>query len=565
MIVSMKHLDLVCLASCREATLRRLRALGVVHLDLVSSSGTAVIDAKAKLSDAERAVRIIRKARTEEVGDVRARSVEEVLAIDADRETLKTERDRLEREIGLYEPFGDFDPVLAKELLSKVEGLTDVVTLPEKLPSMRLSRLREKYERVVNRINIDTAKLAICDDMAILSSFPSLADSMAFEQAKELLQDHGAVCVISGWVPVTKLSKLMEEVRSSKGDLFDRANSLGWGVLVRDPAEGETPPTLVEPPKLFRPVKALFEGLGIAPGYTEADVSVPFMCYFSLFFAMLVGDGAYGAIFLAATLWGWKKYRASKGNALMKSWLVMLTVFSSSTVIWGLLSNTWFGAQIPYFNSWPTVKWLADPSYNNMMLLCFTIGVSHLMLARIWNGICKINDTTAIAEFGWAGILLFMYFVTNSIVGIFSSIPQVMFYVFGFSLIAVFAFTVKPSELKSRGAELGMLPLNIMSALGDIISYVRLFAVGLASVKVAENFNSMAIGLVSGADEWWLKAIFSILMVLILILGHALNLVMAGLSILVHAVRLNTLEFSNHKGISWAGYAFKPFRKTKEK
>jgi V/A-type H+-transporting ATPase subunit I len=565
MIVSMKHLDLVCLASCREATLRRLRALGVVHLDLVSSSGTAVIDAKAKLSDAERAVRIIRKARTEEVGDVRARSVEEVLAIDADRETLKTERDRLEREIGLYEPFGDFDPVLAKELLSKVEGLTDVVTLPEKLPSMRLSRLREKYERVVNRINIDTAKLAICDDMAILSSFPSLADSMAFEQAKELLQDHGAVCVISGWVPVTKLSKLMEEVRSSKGDLFDRANSLGWGVLVRDPAEGETPPTLVEPPKLFRPVKALFEGLGIAPGYTEADVSVPFMCYFSLFFAMLVGDGAYGAIFLAATLWGWKKYRASKGNALMKSWLVMLTVFSASTVIWGLLSNTWFGAQIPYFKSWPTVKWLADPSYNNMMLLCFTIGVSHLMLARIWNGICKINDTTAIAEFGWAGILLFMYFVTNSIVGIFSSIPQVMFYVFGFSLIAVFAFTVKPSELKSRGAELGMLPLNIMSALGDIISYVRLFAVGLASVKVAENFNSMAIGLVSGADEWWLKAIFSILMVLILILGHALNLVMAGLSILVHAVRLNTLEFSNHKGISWAGYAFKPFRKTKEK
>ena len=565
MIVPMKHLDLVCLASCREGTLRRLRELGVVHLDLASSSGDAVVNAKAKISDAEKAVRIIRKARAGEMCDVRARSVEEVLAIDADRETLKTERDRLEREIKRYEPFGDFDPVLAQELLSKVKGLTDVVALPEKLPSMRLSRLREKYDRVVNRINIDTAKLAICDDMAILSSFPALAESMAFEQAKELLQDHGAICVISGWIPVSKLPALMGEVRNAKADLFERANSLGWGVLVRDPAEGETPPTLIDPPRLFRPVKALFEGLGIAPGYTEADVSVPFMCYFAIFFAMLVGDGAYGAIFLAATLWGWKKYRAQKGNALMKAWLVMLTVFSSATVLWGFLSNTWFGAQIPYFNSWPTVKWLADPSYNNMMLLCFTIGVSHLMLARIWNGICKINDTSAIAEFGWAGILLFMYFVTNSIVGIFSSIPQVMFYVFGFSLIAVFAFTVKPSELKSRGAELGMLPLNIMSALGDIISYVRLFAVGLASVKVAENFNSMAIGLYSGADEWWLQAIFALLMALILVLGHALNLAMAGLSILVHAVRLNTLEFSNHKGISWAGYAFKPFRKIKEK
>jgi V/A-type H+-transporting ATPase subunit I len=288
------------------------------------------------------------------------------------------------------------------------------------------------------------------------------------------------------------------------------------------------------------------------------------MCYFSLFFAMLVGDGAYGAIFLFATLFGWRKYSVRPGNATVKSWLVMMTVFSSATVLWGLLSNTWFGAQIPWCANWPTVTYLADPSYRNMMLLCFTIGVSHLMLARIWNGICRLNDTTCIAEFGWAGVLLFMYFVTNSIVGIFSSIPAAMFWVFAISLVAVFAFTVKLSELKSRGAELGMLPLNIMSALGDIISYVRLFAVGLASVKVAENFNSMATGLVAGAEDWWVKAIMSVLMVAILVVGHALNLAMAGLSILVHAVRLNTLEFSNHKGISWAGYAFRPFKKTKE-
>jgi V/A-type H+-transporting ATPase subunit I len=230
--------------------------------------------------------------------------------------------------------------------------------------------------------------------------------------------------------------------------------------------------------------------------------------------------------------------------------------------VWGLLSNTWFGAGLPWCADWPTVKWLADPSYANMMLLCFTIGVSHLMVARLWNGLCRLPDTTALAEFGWAGILLFMYFVTNSIVGIFSSIPQAMFWVFGVALVLVFGFTVKPSELKTRGAELGMLPLNIMSALGDIISYVRLFAVGLASVKVAENFNSMATGLVAGADAIWLKALMSVAMVAILVVGHGLNLAMAGLSILVHAVRLNTLEFSNHKGVSWSGYAFSPFKKT---
>ena len=77
-------------------------------------------------------------------------------------------------------------------------------------------------------------------------------------------------------------------------------------------------------------------------------------------------------------------------------------------------------------------------------------------------------------------------------------------------------------------------------------------------MKVAQNFNTMAIDL--GLPIWikWLPV------VLVMLVGHGLNLAMAGLSVLVHAVRLNTLEFSNHKGISWAGYAFKPFKKTKE-
>ena len=96
-----------------------------------------------------------------------------------------------------------------------------------------------------------------------------------------------------------------------------------------------------------------------------------------------------------------------------------------------------------------------------------------------------------------------------------------------------------------------------------IISYVRLFAVGLASVKVAENFNSMATSLFVNADGVLEKLLMALAMVLILVVGHALNLAMAGLSILVHAVRLNTLEFSNHKGISWAGVLYNPFKRRK--
>ena len=563
----MRHLDLVCQAKDSEATLEKLRSLGVVHLDLVSSAGEGVGRAKEEFADAERAVRLIVKSRGKRVMEVRGRSVADVLAVEKDMEGLKTERDRLEREIRTYAPYGDFDLALAGKLRDKGvelrllgEGKFDIVRAGDateaqepsiRWPEMRLAKLKEKLYRVENRIRIDIDKIAGCDEKAILDEFPALRDRVSFEQAKGLLEGHGAVAVISGWLPATCEKKLMDVVTSASAtELFERVKAPGWGVLIRDAAPEENPPTLIEPPKMFRPVKALFDGLGIAPAYTESDVSVPFMCYFSLFFAMLVGDGGYGAIFLAGTLALRKK--------LPRAWFVLLAVFSSATILWGVLSNTWFGAGLPFAAEWPTVKWLADPTYNNMMLLCFTIGASHLVLARLWSGLCMLNDRTCLAQFGWAGILVFMYLVTNAIVGIFSGIPHWAYWMFGVSLVLVFGFTLKGSELKTRGIELGMLPLNIMSALGDIISYVRLFAVGLASVKVAQNFNDMAVGLDLPV---WLKIVP---MILILLVGHGLNLAMAGLSILVHAVRLNTLEFSNHKGVSWAGYAFRPFKRANE-
>lgn len=580
MIVPMKRILLLCVEKDTESTLAAMRDLGAVHLDLSSSGGEEKAAAGSALDKAEKAIRIAAKA-AKEFGDGRtgeSLGADEILALEARREELKGTAESLKGTIRRYGPFGDFDPVLAKRLESAgvrlvlkdngayafayggetVDEEPGVRQIP--LPEERLSVTKNRLSDTESEMADITAKIARADVSGIVKAFPELRDAVLFAAAKDEMAanvfgdgDSSSMrfSLVRGWIADDSSETLKEAARKN-----------GWGLVLRDPDADEIPPTLIRPPKMFRPVKALFEGLGIAPAYSEADVSVPFMCYFSLFFAMLVGDGAYGAIFLAATLYGWKKTSGGNRSPLVRSWLVLMTVFSSATVLWGLFSNTWFGAQIPWCADWPTVKWLADPSYSNMMLLCFTIGASHLILARLWNGVCRINDSTCVAEFGWAGILLFMYFVTNSIVGIFSGIPSVLYWMFGVSLAMVFGFSVKPSELKTRGAELGMLPLNIMSALGDIISYVRLFAVGLASVKVAENFNAMAVGLLDGADAIWAKVLMAVAMVAILVLGHALNLVMAGLSILVHAVRLNTLEFSNHKGVSWAGYSFNPFRRS---
>ena len=584
MIVEMKHLTLLCVAREGVKALESLRDIGCVHLDLSAADSPDFASAKEELAAAERAVRIVAKAAREAGKDASAPKgeesarlenaksaalVEEILKVDAARQAADDEADALRQMMRAYAPFGDFDPELAKSLRAAgvpvrlavngerppqgkaffgeelPEGWTEVA-----LPAERLSATQARLAAAEAHAAACRAALAEANARVstIEARYPALKDQVAFAAARDVLATQGEISWITGWVPVDSVPRLRA-----------KAVSRGWGILLREARPDETPPTLIRPPKLFRPVTALFSGLGIAPAYNESDVSVPFLCYFSLFFAMLVGDGGYGAIILALTAWGWVKTRPGPDKrhrpALVRSWLTLLTVFSTATIIWGLLSNTWFGAGLPFARDWATVKWLADPSYGNMMLLCFTIGASHLMIARVWSGISMINDRVCLSQFGWAGIVFFMYWTTCSIVGIFSTFPQWLYWELGVSLVLVFGFTLKGNELKSRGIELGMLPLNVMSCLGDIISYVRLFAVGLASVKVAQNFNDMAVGL---ALPIWIKWIP---LVLILLVGHVLNFAMAGLSILVHAVRLNTLEFSNHKGISWAGYAFKPFRK----
>ena len=587
MIVEMKHLTLLCVAREGEKALEALRDLGCVHMDLSAADSPDFASAKEDLADAERAVRIIAKAARDAHGEPvpegqpeseamrrlenakSATLVEEILKVDAERQEAEDEAESLRQIVRKYAPFGDFDPALAESLRAAgvpvriaVDGSRPPqgkaffgAELPEgwtevPLPSERLSATQARLAAAEARAADCRMALAKANGRAstIEARYPGLKDQVAFAAARDVLATQGEVSWVTGWVPASAVPRLRA-----------KAVSRGWGILLREARPDETPPTLIRPPKLFRPVAALFSGLGIAPAYNETDVSVPFLCYFSLFFAMLVGDGGYGAIILALTAWGWVKTRPGPDKrhrpVIVRSWLTMLTVFSSATVIWGLLSNTWFGAGLPFAREWATVKWLADPSYGNMMLLCFTIGASHLMIARVWSGISMINDRVCLSQFGWAGIVFFMYWTTCFIVGIFSAFPSWLYWELGVSLVLVFGFTLKGSELKSRGIELGMLPLNVMSCLGDIISYVRLFAVGLASVKVAQNFNDMAVGL---ALPVWIKWIP---LVLILLVGHVLNFAMAGLSILVHAVRLNTLEFSNHKGISWSGYAFKPFRK----
>ena len=278
---------------------------------------------------------------------------------------------------------------------------------------------------------------------------------------------------------------------------------------------------------------------------------MPFYLFFYLFFDMLVGDAGYGVVMLAGVLAaGWKL----RTSAVARPVLLILTVFCLSTIVWGILSGTYFGiakdALPAALANLPTVAWLGNDS--NLMFLCFLIGALHLSVARLWNAVLLAPNLKAVGELGWLGVTWSMFLIVCGIVVSWFTSPAWTWWFLGGNVALILVPLL--ADIRHEGISIGMLPLNVISAMGDIISYVRLFAVGLASVKVAENFNAMALGL----DLPIVPRVLAVCA--ILLVGHGLNLAMGALSVLVHAVRLNTLEFSNAKGITWSGLPYLPFK-----
>ena len=163
MIVPMKHLDLLCIAAEKDATLEQLRELGAVHLDLASAQGAAVAAAKGEIADAEKAVRLIEKFRKESgESDFSRRqlSVPQILSLSSDLDALKSSADELARTVKAYAPYGDFDPALAQKLLDQGIDLSSVADLPEKLPPKRLGELEKDLADTQAQIAARVAELA---------------------------------------------------------------------------------------------------------------------------------------------------------------------------------------------------------------------------------------------------------------------------------------------------------------------------------------------------------------------------------------------------------------------
>ncbi len=577
MIIPMKRVLLLCLEGTRRETLRHLRELGLVHITHIQAPGGKRLEAaQHELRRISRVLEVVpEQPGVHPSGTAVDSVVDNVTRIIGVRHTLHEELKTLQEERTRIEPLGQFDPAAFQQLrqqglhialfkapvhqrLSPPAGaviqelsrdrttryFAGVSSTPFQIeaeeipcPVRSLREIESRIAEIQNELATLTASLApyAGDRNAILEFQRKAEDEIALIEAHSGMGEAGPAWYMRGYCPAESIENLRSAAREH-----------GWGLHIQEPRPSEKAPTLIRNPRWVEPIKVVFDFIGVTPGYREMDISAWFLLFFSLFFAMIVGDSGYGLIFLGLTLAGMKL--APKGPRLLYR---LMLVMSVGTIIWGLLTGCFFGlSTLPPVLEAAKLPWLLDNS--NIMFLCFLIGTIHLTLAHTWSALRIINSPQALAQVGWICTTWTMFFAAGAMVlnRPFPSWAMPMFIV---GVVLITLFMTPWRQVKSEWFNHIMLPLNLVSNFVDVVSYVRLFAVGMATFAVANAFNGMGSELAAGGFIAKLGG------ALVIFVGHALNILLAIMGVMVHGVRLNTLEFSGHLGLQWSGIRFNPF------
>ncbi|TVR31877.1 MAG: V-type ATP synthase subunit I [Spirochaetaceae bacterium] len=610
MIEKMKKATVIVLDSHRREAVEQMRDAGVLHIEMLGVESQTVQSLQAKRQLIERAVAVVslaaenaslelpgqRSVATVEDHETVAQQCEELIGWSDEIRNLREERERLERDAARLEPWGDFNPqdlallqqhgvkitlhtATPKEFqkldrarlfpINSAPGLVyfaqirlvgepriELDETPQ--PTQRLADLRAEIERINERIaEVQQRILDRVENTALYRAVQQQLDAaIEFEQVHSGMADEGALAYVTGFVPLSEVPAL--KAAASRGN---------WGLLLRDPDRDDVVPTRIKNAKPIRIIQPVFELMGTVPGYRELDISFFFLVFFTGFFAMIIGDAGYGLILLAVSLYVMLKTRAASKPVPLG--VVLLTLLSAATIVWGAVTGTWFGHQ--GFAELPFLSWMIVPelySFNPqsaevVQWVCFVIGAVHLAIAHGWTFLRQLRQVPRIrslAQLGWLTTIVGLYHLVLTVVLGYPIVDYALYLIVGgFGAVIVFSMQEQGRNffkgILKGVANVITLALDGVSAFSDIISYIRLFAVGLATVEIAASFNSMAAGMAEGVFG-------TVAAVGVLFLGHTLNLAMAALAVIVHGVRLNMLEFSGHLGMEWSGVEYTPFQKS---
>ncbi|MDL2240481.1 hypothetical protein LJC25_00960 [Bacteroidales bacterium OttesenSCG-928-K03] len=423
-----------------------------------------------------------------------------------------------------------------------------------KLPNERLSHLyseQEKLEKDLDQILLDTDEYVKKYLLTLEKEASQVQTDFDFSKVRLETEDVAGdkVKFIECWVPVESETPLLEVL--TNGDILYTS---------RDAEVGEKVPIKLKNNKIAR----LFEPIGelyTLPEYGELDLTPFFAPFYMLFFGLCLGDAGYGLLMAIASLVGMKFLPK------MKSLLKLVLCLGIATVVFGTISGTFFGIQLLKVD-WPWMtnlkKIMLDE--DQLFINALVIGVIQIifgMCLKVVNMIKHKDYGGMFSTLGWlvaivgcGGTLVLSstILLKQAIIG--PPLSIVLYLVFG---IIAFVFIFILNNLKRNvfinvGAGLWDAYNMVTGILGDVLSYIRLFALGICGAVMGLVFNKLAIDV--SPDIVVLKQLVTII---ILIIGHAMNIFMSGLSAFVHPMRLTFVEFYKNAGFTGGGKKYKPF------
>ncbi len=365
----------------------------------------------------------------------------------------------------------------------------------------------------------------------------------------------GSLKVLEGFCPIDQVAAL--DAMLQKQEVYYQAE---------DPTAEDNTPIKLRNNKFTQLFESL-TGMYGWPNYGEFDPTPILAPFFLLFFAMCMGDCGYGILLIIIGLLIAKK----KLNIAMFEGLgPIITVLGVGTTVVGFFLGTFMG--IDLYNA----EWVPQAlknvmikgnvmGYDIQMVLAICIGVFHICLAMVVKAICytkQFGFKENIATWGW--LLLVVGGLIVAILGL-TVLPENVFKwaliaVGAVSALAIYIFnTPGRNPLINIGAGLWDTYNMATGILGDVLSYIRLYALGLAGGMLGTAFNNLGLMVMGGTTEgatWqWLP------FVLILVLGHVLNLAMSALGAFVHPLRLSFVEYFKNAGYEGKGTLYQPFKK----
>ena len=431
-------------------------------------------------------------------------------------------------------------------LIAPEEPDADMMPVPRVRTGARsLSSLRRRVEELELELeDIHAERQALTRWIYLMSSHLAAAENAAaLQHAESQTLEDSAVFAVQGWVPVDRA-----------GAVQALADGLGLALIMEEPKPDETPPTLLQNPEPLAAGEDLV-GFYQMPAYHAWDPSRVLFFSFALFFAMILSDAGYAAVLGVLLGAGWRRMGRSEGGRRLR---VLGGLLVGGSLLWGILVGSYFGLAPPVSSPLAKLAVLDLHDFDTMMRLSVGIGVLHLVLANAQKALVHWGGAEGNQALGWILAMLGAYaFWLGSEGGLAQALGQTGIAA-GLGLVLFFG-----SERPVRSPLSALLRVldglqaltGVTKVFGDVLSYLRLFALGLASASLALTFNDLARQVHQDVQGMGL-----LLAILILLVGHLLNLALAIMSGVVHGLRLNFIEFYNW-ALTGEGYPFRPFKK----